>query len=428
VQGGAGNDVFTFFTTPGGGATFGPGDSADGGPGNDALDIWADTGAILQGGAIINIERVVHHTVDPATGDFTADISKIGSATNFLLAGDYNGHNVTVNNLVDAVTIEYGDGGVNLDNLTLHHAGPIGTDNLTMFDATMVELHTDLDQGLHVNSTDGPNTIIDVSNVNSNVVVTGDTPLNFGTSVPGAYKFDGGIIDASTDTGGVATTFAAGTHNTFIGGSGIDLVRLLGNSGDLVNFANGEDDRVQFEQANQDATQTLQSFGVGTNNTYQHVINWSTSNDTINIAIPFGGLNNPPLDYTDNVPVTGVAPGDATLLRDYTNGDLIDLSLTHINFIKTDTAVNGTGLTAQQGFAESIGAGTITVNALIHEVVWSYYDSAHSQMVLGAVDSQFATPGTIRSADHFDVIGTIGMSQTDYNNFTASNLHFVAPL
>jgi hypothetical protein len=332
---------------------------------------------------------------------------------------------VTVNNLTDAVTIGYGDGGVSLANLFLHHAGPIGTDNLQMLGTVLGALHTDLDDGLHVNSTGGATgAIISVSDVNSNVVVTGDTFLQFGTTVPGAYKFDGGIIDASTDTGGVFTAFAAGTHNTFIGGSFRDIVFLLGNSGDLVNFANGGADVVQFEVANQDSSQTLQSFGMGTNNTYQHVINWSTSTpDIINIAIPFANLTNPALDYTDTA--NAVLAGDATFIRDFHVGDIIDLSGSTINFLKADSAVNGTGLDAQDGFAASIGAGTITVSGFVHSVLFTYFDSAHDQMVLGAVG---VPVNTIDSGDPFNVIGTIGMSQTDYNNFTAANLHFVAPL
>jgi hypothetical protein len=421
VSGGAGDDVFTFLSTKGGTATFGVGDSADGGPGNDLLQIQADHGEILQGGTITTIETVQHITNAPANGDFTADISQIGSATTLDLHGNYNGNDVVVNKLVDAVTIEYS--GTKLDNLTLHHVGVIGTDNvLLQGGVTLNALHTELDIGLNLTSNGpGGNTIHDVSDVNSNVVVTGNSFLLLGDT--GAYQFAGvgaGIIDAHNDTGGVEVFLAAGTTSqTFLGGSGNDTVIFNGFNHDAANFANGGNDTAQFEQANQDSTQAL-----GANN-YQHVSNWTTSLDAVNIDVPLLNLTSSPLDYTDTGAAVG--GGDATHLRDYVAGDLINLSATHINFIKADTFVGG-GTDAQGGFAASIGAGNIVTNAGTNSVLWAYYDAGHGQMVLGAVDVPFGgggSIGNIQPTDHFDVIGTIGMSVADYQAFNATNLHFV---
>ena len=416
VSGGAGNDTFTFLSTKGGSATFGLGDSADGGPGTDLLRIQADNGEILKGGTITTIERVEHITNNPANGDFTAEINNLGSATALTLDGNYNGHTVTVNDLTDGVTIQYG--GVQLGNLFLHHVGVIGTDHLQMLGASMTALHTDIDVGLTVDSIGNTNSILDVSDVKSNVVVTGNTLLTFGT-VAGPYSFATGIIDASTDTGGVSTVFAGGDSLTFLGGFGNDFVRLNGNAGDLVNFQNGGNDTVQFEQANS----SIQQLG---NNNYQHVINWS--NDIINLDAPFSsGLTSPPLDYTD----TGnqVNGGDATNIDVYDAGSIINLSGSHINFIKAADAVAAPGTTnSQQGFAASIGAGSIVTNNGTNSVVWSYFDSTHNQMVLGAVDVPTGgggSVGVITATDKFDVIATIGMSQADYNAFTVANLHFV---
>jgi hypothetical protein len=123
----------------------------------------------------------------------------------------------------------------------------IGTDHLQMSGALLGQLHTDLDDGLAVDSIGGvANLIITVGDVNSNVVVTGNQFLEFGDDGAGqAYAFAGGVIDASTDTGGVLAFLAAGgTAQTFIGGSGNDTGVFLGNANDTVNLAGGGDDKV----------------------------------------------------------------------------------------------------------------------------------------------------------------------------------------
>jgi hypothetical protein len=144
------------------------------------------------------------------------------------------------------------------------------------------------------------------------------------------------------------------------------------------------------------------------------VLNWGDP-DIVQIVIPFTGIISTPLDQTNGV---AVAAGDATNIRDYTTGSIVDLSASPFNFIKVDTAVNGTGLTAQTGFNASLGAGSIHLGAGTNSVLWAYFDSAHTQMVLG----------TISAPANFDVIATVGMSQAQYNAFDASHLQFISSI
>jgi hypothetical protein len=149
------------------------------------------------------------------------------------------------------------------------------------------------------------------------------------------------------------------------------------------------------------------------------VLNWGDP-DIVQIVIPFAGITPTPLDQTNGV---AVAPGDAANIRDYTNGDIVDLSGSANNFIKIDGGFNGSGLNATQGFQAAIGAGAITVAGGTNSVTMSYYDSFHHQMVLISVDPP---PKVIAAGSAVDVIATIGMSQAQYNAFDNSHLQFIS--
>jgi hypothetical protein len=164
--GGSGDDTFTFTTIPGGGATFSDASTVDGGAGTNLLVIEADHGSILdagEGAGIKNIQTIVHETVPGglgANGDFSADLKGMGSATTFDLAGNYNGHDVHVTDITNALTEEYS--GSNLDDLFLVHTTPAaGFINFEMNGGvTLNQLHVaaGLDE-LNIDSTGGGNDI-----------------------------------------------------------------------------------------------------------------------------------------------------------------------------------------------------------------------------------------------------------------------------
>ena len=144
VQGNDGDDIFTFFTDFGDPTTFTADDSADGGAGENLLQLESYNGALLGVGvaaSILNIQTIQHVTFDdvPVSGDLTVDMSEAGSATTLDLAGVYNNaaFDVVVTNIANTDTIVYS--GVGLGNATapanmldLTPASAIGVINLQM--------------------------------------------------------------------------------------------------------------------------------------------------------------------------------------------------------------------------------------------------------------------------------------------------------
>src|SRR5262249_5612237 len=127
------------------------------------------------------------------------------------------------------------------------------------------------------------NLIGDVLDVNGNVQITGGTLLQFGTE--GAqYAFDGGIIDATGDTGGVTTFLSPAGTQQFFGGTGNDFVGMEDNNGhDLADLSTGGADIVKFFQVNQNSGEALG------NNDYNRVVGFSTD-DQIQINLPLLNL------------------------------------------------------------------------------------------------------------------------------------------
>jgi hypothetical protein len=420
VSGGAGDDTFTFDPTPVGAANFKPGDSADGGPGNDTLEIGARHGEILLGGSIVNIETVRNVTGGTQSGDLTADMSKMGSATTFQLDGTYNDNfSVTVNNLTDAQTVLFtGDDG----NLFLHHAGLFGTDHLTMAGGfigktPLNSLHTDMGFGLVVQSSTGSNVIASVSDVNTDVTITGGGGLQFGNNTSFPYSFANGTIDASTDTGGVSTFLADdGLTQIFKGGTGNDTVNFLGNAFDKADFSTGGTDTAVFYQA------TNNSSFLITNPNYLQVTGF-TANDGVSIHIPFAGLSG--VGVLETTQDGTVNSGDAVNPFSYKSGFSVDATGAAFNFIDITTSVNtGGATTVQQAWANAIGGGSITVITGTDNVLAAFYDVTNSQAVFVAVNAADNVATTITGNDHVDVVGMIHESQADFLA-TAGNVHFV---
>src|SRR5262249_27512964 len=104
ATGGSNNDTFTFQSPDG--PTFTAASSVDGGAGMNELEIVANAGALLGAGVgpnITNIQVVEH--LGTTTGDLTVDASRLGSAPELDLAGNYAANNVTVSNITNAQTV-----------------------------------------------------------------------------------------------------------------------------------------------------------------------------------------------------------------------------------------------------------------------------------------------------------------------------------
>ena len=190
--------------------------------------------------------------------------------------------------------------GSNLGTLTLSHATPIGllsTINFTM-DATSAPADLTVDHlvvaatspalaAVNLDSTGdaGLNDILDVSGVADNIVITGGTPLALGDSAAHAYMLKGGIIDAHADTGGVAVWLGAVALNspnptqTFIAGTGTDIVHVQNFEGDVLDFSKGGADTAGFQEARYSGAGLLTN-GPTSVELYNSVLGWTDANDS----------------------------------------------------------------------------------------------------------------------------------------------------
>jgi hypothetical protein len=403
-----------------------------GGGSHNELEIQANGGTLLGAGVgpnITNIQVVEH--IGTLTGDLTFDMARSGSATELDLAGDYASHNVSVADLTNAQTVVYA--GENLNDLTLANASALGQVNFTMAaDAetpagalTLNELTVGPFEALNINSTGTAtgNVITDVSHVQDSVSITGGTHLTFGSDT-GAYSLQHGEVAASADTGGVEAWLAriagGGTgvaEQTFIGGTGNDIVHVMNFTGTVVDFSKGGTDAAEFRES--------LYFGGGdplndTAHNFNQVVGWTTANDAININNhgAFGLAPGTPVSSTNDGVVGAGAP---TNILQYVTGDVINAAATPDNWIKIDTPISGAG-TAKAGFNDAMGAGHITVAAAAQSYLLSYYDLTDSQAVFVTAD---VARTTINAGNSVSVIGVVHMSQADYAALGSGSLHFV---
>ena len=444
VTGGSGVNTFTFDETLAGAASFTAASTVNGGSGaTNTLDIQADTGAILLAGVGAGITGIatIEHSTDllGQTGNLTADLSQMGSALTFDLGGTYGvvpgTATVTVSNITNAQTVEFsGTGGF----VTLDHAAPVATDVIQIeMDGTGPGPVT-VDQltvaagiaSVNISSigSASDNVIFDISPLANNINISGGTHLTLGSDTAATgYQVLNGVINAGTDTGGVhvslgAVGFGGGTFaaQTFTAGTGTNEANVFNNISDVIDFSKGGTDTVQFSGGTE-----VGAFSIANNLPllsfiYNQVVGFTNANGNVNIntaAIP--------TSYTD----TGLAVvgGDPTAVSNFTGASQV---LTgpgqHFNFIDFATPANFAGDTPQSAFNAAIGANTIGVAAAANPFLFSLYDTATSQAILGTVTE---TGGTIATGDAVNVVGLLHMSQTDYTAnggaTFASHVHFV---
>jgi hypothetical protein len=423
--------------------------SVDGG-GTNKLVIQADTGAILLAGDgpnIKNIQEIDHTTVpgfaggDGATGDFTADLAGMGSATTFDLAGTYNLKDVSITDIANGQTVEYsptetpGAVSSNIGNLTLAHTTPLGLTaqiNLEMKGSGPGALTLDnLTVGpglasLHIESESSGatgNVITDFSNVTDSVTVTGRTHLTLG-SAAGPYLFKGGTIDASADTGGVAVWLgdvglnAGKAAQTFIGGPGNDFANVLNPGGDVIDFSKGGADIVQFNTTTGPLAPLADNVPGGF--FYNHVLGF-TGTDSVNVKVANVNAATLPSSLTTTQDVA-VAAGDATNPFVYTSGTDVNASKAAYNFVDIVTPVSTGGLNASQGFQAAIAGGEIETKGPSVSVMGSFYDATNSQAVY-FVDVHATRD--ILGTDPIKVVGLVHMTEATYLSDVTAFAHYV---
>jgi hypothetical protein len=440
ATGGSGVNTFTFDDTAAGLASFTSASTVNGGSGaTNTLGIQADTGAILLAGVgagITGIATIEHTTAGVQTGNLTADLSQMGSATTFDLAGTYSavaGTTVTVSDITNAQTVEFsGTGGF----VTLNHAAPVvatdviniemdgtGPGPVTIDQLTVAAGLTSVNISSIGSASD--NVISDISLVANNINISGGTHLTLGsdTSATG-YQVVDGVINAGTDTGGVHVSLGnvggAATGlvpvQTFTAGTGTNIANVFSGNSVLIDFSKGGTDTVEFSGGTE--TGNFPIANVAPLIAYNQVVGFTNANSNVHINTAFI-----PTAYTD----TGLAVvgGDPTAASNFTGVSQV-LTGQHINFIDFANPANFAGDTPQAAFNTAIGANTIAVAATATPYLFSLYDTATSQAILGTVTE---TGGTIATGDTVNVVGLLHMSAADYtaaNGATfASHVHFV---
>jgi hypothetical protein len=444
ATGGTANDTFTFTVLPGQPTSFvGPASSVDGGGGVNKLVLEADTGAIIvagDAGSIKNIQEVDHITVPAggggvgATGDFTADLAGLGSATTFNLAGDYKdagggaNHKVLVSDITNAQTVEYS--GKDLGDLTLTHQPPVAlnANNTLMMNGaagaplTIDTLTVPAGNGLVTINSAGAaadNVITKVDAVAANVEITGGTHLTFGSKA-NPYDFAGGTIDATTDTGGVTTWLSAalGPAQTFVGGAGNDIVNFIGANDAIANFANGGVDTAVFHNSAPSGPITGPNIFINVDNfVAADAVDLKVAD--INATLPGGaGV----LEHTNG---SGpVVAGEAINAFQFQTGTAVDASGIAANFIDIVTPQNvAVGETAQVAYDNAFGGGSIiSNNAFPASVMAAFYDVTDQQAVY-VIDTQAF--GVIVGTDIVRVVGLVHMTEAQFNTGLAAFTAFV---
>jgi hypothetical protein len=242
----------------------------------------------------------------------------------------------------------------------------------------------------------------------------------------------GGIIDATAgatvDTGGVEVWLGVVGFNTpnpaqtFVGGKGGDFVHVTQNGGDVIDFSagGGDGDTVEFSGGTRAGSNLVPPPELALNDTthqYNNVLGFS-GGDSVNVSV--GGIG-VPLSYTD-LPPTAVAAGDATSAFSYLAPGLTeDATTSHSNFIDFVSPITALpGASPQEGFIDAIASGKIDVQGA-GTYLMSYYDTTHSEAVLGTVTTG---AGVIDNTASVRVVGLIHESAADYAAL-AGHTHFV---
>jgi len=430
VRGNAGDDTFTFLTTNGGTSTFTGNDNANGGAGTNRLRIQADTGAILPGdgtttGVIANIATIVHFANVDVDGALTANMAFSGSATVLELSADYDNNDVAVTNLVTAKSVLFS--GDDIDDMDLDAATLLGQVNLTMAQTATGGTQSiddlDLVVGNLLNLTSAGNAttnlIEDVSGVNAHVSIFGSHQLNFGflaanakaTNAGNAYDFDTGIVDAAAHTGALLVGLDTGKQQVALG-TGNDLVHIwtAGNDGNakliqLGTLAGGGSDIVELHDVFDDATDSIVPSTLANIN-YTRIEGFNVANDIIRIDAGAGAFE----VNIEETNATGVFNPPA--IFNYLPGTSPALGGLFIDMIKVDVPI-GAFSTPDTLFNAAIGANNIAVNAP-DGVLFGVYSNDFQSMVLFVIDGPGAT---ITAADDVDVLAVVGMNFADYQTF-----------
>ncbi|MGD9884532.1 MAG: hypothetical protein AB7U95_30955 [Reyranella sp.] len=348
-----------------------------------------------------------------------------GSVTRLELQGEY-GDDVRITNFNNT------DGGIDLVAINSDIADEFHTDGTIEDPPTgdhvgqlIAGTGTDLSTITSVGAPapDDFNSFDKVRLVDGNVILQGSTNLHFGSDgQPNAYDENGGEIDAFLLSGN-DEIWIDGGHQHVRDGDGNDLIGTHENDtdADRIELAAGAN-TVRFHEFNANADSGSYGAAVAVADLELHEIPSFNSGvaadvgDQLQVSLGSGGLPGG-LEKTDG---TAVVAGEFAFIRDFQVGELADLSLSAVNFIKFTTQA-AAGNVADL-FDLVIGDGNIDTAGGTDWVMASAYDATAQATVVFAIEAGT----TIEHTDDVHGLATVGMSYTDYLAFESGNFQFVA--
>ena len=186
--------------------------------------------------------------------------------------------------------------------------------------------------------------------------------------------------------------------DVLVGGTGNDTFTLIGNADPgvaAVNYALAP--RItDFTVGTAGATDLLQVSGTDTN-----------------YATAGAGATG----LSKQATLLGLAAGNTMVIQSVAQNAAAAAAVANVSFIKLTTGV-AFDTNVQTTFNTAIGTATVTTLVVAGVNLVSYYDTTNLRMVLLAVDSGV----TLATGDTAGLMGTIDMTQADYNTFSATNM------
>jgi hypothetical protein len=249
------------------------------------------------------------------------------------------------------------------------------------------------------------NTSINASAVTGTVLINASAATGFGVAITGSATNTNtltGTVAADVIVGGAnadsiqnrAVGAAVTAGDLFTGGAAFDTFTLVGTSASAANYS---------------AAPRITDFTVGTAANNTDLIRFSADNTSYDDD---GGVDS---GIGDVAGVDAAAANDAVVIQTVAqNAGAAAATGATVNFIKLTTAVAFT-TSLQATFNAAIGTSTVTGFTADSQILFSYYDTTNSVMVIGTVDVNGGASATVaETADVVNLVGTINMTAADY--------------
>lgn len=367
-------------------------------------------GANMAGGGIVNYAAGTNSLdIQHYTGNTSLTVNIAGSATNDILnmnIGSTNTGNTfgavgviingaeTVNLLSQGGTNNFGAEFTLTDTATTQSLTLTGSQNITFAGAVRSD-------------------VINASGMSGTATLTlaGGTGTS-ATTITGTVNADilngsttGDIIDGGSGNDTIANAIngtAATAGDVLTGGSGFDTFILRGDAASATLTT-------ALSQA-----VYIGDFTVGAS---------ASTTDILSLSATHTNYSGAGTGF--HTGISTVAAG-SSIIQNVAQNAVASAMTTGLDLVKLTTGIATTGLTTQAAFDAAIGSATITGLGVNTEAFVSMYDTTSSRMLLMVVDAAAGTNTAIESGDVVTLIGSVGMSASDYASFSAVNFALIA--